>query len=54
VPLGFRAIRIRFDINTDAPEGDLATLLRLIERDCVVLQTIAGTPQLRAEPAGAP
>jgi uncharacterized OsmC-like protein len=49
VPVGFRAIRVRFDLDTDASEGDLATLLRLTERYCVVLQTIAGTPQLRVE-----
>lgn len=49
VPVGFRAIRIRFDLDTDASEEDLATLLRLTERYCVVLQTIAGAPQLRVE-----
>jgi uncharacterized OsmC-like protein len=53
VPVGFRAIRVRFDLDTDASEGDLATLLRLTERYCVVLQTIAGTPQLRVEGATA-
>jgi uncharacterized OsmC-like protein len=51
VPVGFKAIRVRFDLDTDAPEGDLATLLRLTERYCVVLQTIAGTPLLRVEVA---
>jgi uncharacterized OsmC-like protein len=51
VPVGFRAISVRFDLDTDASEGDLATLLRLTERYCVVLQTIAGTPQLRVEAA---
>jgi hypothetical protein len=47
VPAGFRAIRVRFDLGTDASEGDLGRLLRLTERCCVVQQTIAGTPQLR-------
>jgi uncharacterized OsmC-like protein len=51
VPSGFRAIRVRFDLDTDASEEDLATLLRLTERYCVVLQTIAGTPQLTVETA---
>jgi uncharacterized OsmC-like protein len=51
VPVGFRAIRVRFDLDTDAAEGDLATLLRLTERYCVVLQTIAGAPSLRVEAA---
>jgi uncharacterized OsmC-like protein len=45
-PVGFRAIRVRFDLDTDASEEDLATLLRLTERYCVVLQTIAGEPAL--------
>ena len=44
-PVGFRAIRLRFELETDADEEQLATLLRLTERYCVVLQTIAnGTP----------
>ena len=41
-PVGFRAIRLRFDLETDASEEQLATLLRLTERYCVVLQTIVG------------
>lgn len=51
VPVGFSAIRVRFDLDTDASEEDLATLLRLAERYCVVLQTIAGTPLLDVEAA---
>jgi uncharacterized OsmC-like protein len=51
-PVGFRDIRLSFDLDTDADPEQLATLLRLTERYCVVLQTItAGTPvhpQLRA------
>jgi uncharacterized OsmC-like protein len=43
--------RVRFDLDTDASEADLATLLRLTERYCVVLQTIAGTPKLDVEAA---
>jgi len=45
-PVGFRAIRVRFDLDTDASDEDLATLLRLTERYCVVLQTIAAGPAL--------
>jgi uncharacterized OsmC-like protein len=45
-PVGFRSIRLRFDLDTDAGEEDLATLIRLTERYCVVLQTLAVTPQL--------
>jgi uncharacterized OsmC-like protein len=48
-PVGFRAIRLRFDVVSDASEEDLATLLKLTERYCVVLQTIAGTPALSSE-----
>jgi uncharacterized OsmC-like protein len=51
VPVGFRRIWVRFDLDTDASEADMATLLRLTERYCVVLQTIAGTPELRVEAA---
>ena len=50
-PVGFRAIRVRFDLDTDANDEDLATLLRLTERYCVVLQTIAGAPALAVEAA---
>src|SRR4051794_15590783 len=45
-PVGFREIRLRFDLATDAGQDQLATLLKLTERYCVVLQTIAGTPAL--------
>jgi uncharacterized OsmC-like protein len=47
-PVGFRAIRLRFELETGAGEEELATLLKLTERYCVVLQTIAGSPQLSA------
>ncbi len=45
-PVGFRSIRLRFDLESDADEDQLATLLRLTERYCVVLQTLATTPEL--------
>ncbi|MEU4827777.1 OsmC family protein [Actinomadura citrea] len=45
-PVGFRAIRLRFELDTDASEEDMATLLRLTERYCVVLQTLASSPEL--------
>jgi uncharacterized OsmC-like protein len=47
-PTGFRAIRLRFELETEAGEEELSTLLKLTERYCVVLQTIAGSPQLSA------
>jgi uncharacterized OsmC-like protein len=47
-PVGFRAIRLRFELETDADEEELATLLKLTERYCVVLQTISKPPELTA------
>jgi uncharacterized OsmC-like protein len=41
-PVGFREIRMRFDLDTDADPERLETLLRLTERYCVVLQTLRG------------
>jgi uncharacterized OsmC-like protein len=41
-PVGFRAIRLIFDLESDAGEEQLATLLELTERYCVVLQTLTG------------
>ena len=40
VPVGFQRIRLRFDLDTEANEEQLATLLRLTERYCVVYQTL--------------
>ena len=45
-PVGFRAIRLTFELDADADEEELATLLKLTERYCVVLRTIAGAPRL--------
>jgi len=45
-PVGFRDIRLRFDLDTDADEAQLATLIRLTERYCVVFQTIQNKPDL--------
>ena len=45
-PTGFRAIRLRFELETEASEEELATLLKLTERYCVVLQTIVASPQI--------
>jgi uncharacterized OsmC-like protein len=42
VPVGFREIRLRFELETDADDEQLATLIRLTERYCVVLQTLTG------------
>jgi uncharacterized OsmC-like protein len=45
-PVGFRAIRLAFDLDTDAPQEKIDTLIRLTERYCVVFQTINTKPQL--------
>jgi uncharacterized OsmC-like protein len=45
-PVGFEAIRLSFELDTDADEEELATLLKLTERYCVVFQTLANSPKL--------
>lgn len=45
-PVGFRSIRLQFDLATDATDEQMATLLRLTERYCVVYQTIASGAEL--------
>jgi uncharacterized OsmC-like protein len=44
--VGFQNIRLRFTLDTDASEEQLATLLRLTERYCVIYQTLAHPPRL--------
>jgi uncharacterized OsmC-like protein len=43
-PVGFAQIRLRFDVDTDAPQEKLDQLLKLTERYCVVYQTIKSGP----------
>jgi len=45
-PVGFRDIRLDFNLDTDADEESLATLLKLTERYCVVYQTIRAAPPI--------
>lgn len=45
-PVGFREIRLRFDVQTDAPQEKLDQLLKLTERYCVVYQTIKAGPKV--------
>jgi uncharacterized OsmC-like protein len=45
-PVGFKAIRLAFDIETQAPEDAVAQLIKLTERYCVVFQTINHRPEL--------
>jgi uncharacterized OsmC-like protein len=46
VPVGFGRIRLTFTLDTDADDERLATLLRLTERYCVVLQTLRAGPEI--------
>jgi uncharacterized OsmC-like protein len=43
-PVGFTSIRVRFELESDADAEQLATLLRLTERYCVVYQTLVASP----------
>lgn len=45
-PVGFQAIRLNFDLDSDAPREQLESLINLTERYCVVYQTLAQAPQL--------
>ncbi|MEP7022466.1 MAG: OsmC family protein [Actinomycetota bacterium] len=45
-PVGFTSVRLGFDLDADASEEQLATLIRLTERYCVVYQTLAHPVQL--------
>lgn len=45
-PVGFRDIRLHFDLETDADAEKLATLLKLTERYCVVYQTLRASPPI--------
>lgn len=53
VPVGFADIRLRFEIDSDATDEQLATLLKLTERYCVVLQTLRSAPAISARVARA-
>jgi len=50
-PVGFRAIRLRFELDTDAPPEQVAKLIQLTERYCVVYQTLARPPVLEVSAA---
>ncbi|UCI06650.1 OsmC family protein [Mesorhizobium sp. B1-1-8] len=47
VPVGFRAIRLKFNLDTDEPQERIDSLLKLTERYCVVFQTINQKPALK-------
>jgi uncharacterized OsmC-like protein len=45
--VGFGAIRLNFDLDTSASDEQIATLLKLTERYCVVYQTLRQPPEMR-------
>jgi uncharacterized OsmC-like protein len=53
-PVGFRDIRLRFDLDTDAPADKLDSLIKLTERYCVVYQTLKTPAQLALSVGTAP
>ena len=46
VPIGFKQIRLNFELDTDATEEQLTSLIRLTERYCVVYQTLNHSPNI--------
>ncbi len=48
-PVGFAEIRLRFDLDTDAPQDKVDQLLRLTERYCVVYQTLKSSPPIEVK-----
>jgi len=49
VPVGFQQIRLRFGLDTDATEEQIAALLKLTERYCVVYQTLVNAPEIEIQ-----
>jgi uncharacterized OsmC-like protein len=45
-PVGFREIRLTFDLDTEATQEQIDSLIKLTERYCVIFQTLARPPQL--------
>jgi uncharacterized OsmC-like protein len=48
-PVGFKAIRLAFEVDSDAPQEKIDQLLKLTERYCVVFQTLNNKPDLGVE-----
>ena len=51
-PVGFKDIRLSFELDSDASQEQLATLMKLTERYCVVYQTLRNPPAVRTGLAG--
>ena len=45
-PVGFREIRLTFDLDTEATQEQIDSLIKLTERYCVIFQTLANPPKL--------
>ena len=54
VPVGLRSVRLHFDLHTDAPAEQIASLIRLTERYCVVYQTLRNPPAFEVTHAARP
>lgn len=54
VPVGFQRIALTFDLDTDASDDQVATLIRLTERFCVVYQTLRNAPAIQVTSRRAP
>lgn len=49
VPVGFKSLRLQFDLDTDATEEQIASLIKLTERYCVVYQSLSNPPELQVK-----
>jgi uncharacterized OsmC-like protein len=49
VPVGFREIRLRFDVETEAPQDKINQLLAVTERYCVIFQTLQNSPETNTQ-----
>jgi uncharacterized OsmC-like protein len=45
-PVGFKKIRVKFELDSDEPEEKIAKLISLTERYCVVMQTLKQSPEV--------
>ncbi len=48
-PVGFRSLRLGFELDTDASSEQVESLIKLTERYCVVYQTLLNTPEIEVE-----
>jgi uncharacterized OsmC-like protein len=50
VPIGFKAVRLKFNLDTDASPDQVASLLKLTERYCVIYQTLKNALSISVSP----